>query len=380
VFSPDGATLYSTSADQSIRTWDVATRKSLDVMRGHDGEMWRLALLPDGHTLVSGSKNGDVSFWDTSVRHEHRERIDGPEPVNGWKFAADGNGLITFTQAGQVAKWTGPHFEHKDVVLEIGQHAQLRSSKDDRLLAARVPGEGIHIWDVPNQKVTAVIKTATAQERPMAFLMQGTRLLTFSDDDKMNREWELATNRLIQTWPDPTASQIGNLTPDERQVVIIGLEGNISIRDLAAQQTTQLDLDVIEPGASNFSADGRLFAIASYFGYVRVWNTADWQEVATLRGYRLAPNGAAFSQDGRRLVTTGVADDTIKLWDTESWQEVLTLMGVGGGADVGMSADGNTIAAWRGTGGLQIWQAPGWAEIEAAEAENAADAPSPPLP
>jgi hypothetical protein len=34
----------------------------------------------------------------------------------------------------------------------------------------------------------------------------------------------------------------------------------------------------------------------------------------------------------------------------------------------------------RGTGELQIWQAPSWAEIEAAEATNAATTPSPPLP
>ncbi len=91
VFSPDGATLYSTSADQTIRTWDVATRQPLDVMRSHEGELWRLALLPDGHTLVSGSKDGDVSFWDASVRHQHRESLIWPEPVEGWKFATAGS-------------------------------------------------------------------------------------------------------------------------------------------------------------------------------------------------------------------------------------------------------------------------------------------------
>ena len=169
------------------------------------------------------------------------------------------------------------------------------------------------------------------------------------------------------------------MTPDERQVVVIGLEGDISIRDLAAQKTTKLDLDVIEPGSSNFSADGSLFVIASNFGYVRVWTTADWKEVATLWGYRLAPSGAAFSADGRRLVTSGVRDDTIKLWDTKSWQQVLTLRGSGGG-QVAMSPDGNTIATSSNGGELQIWQAPTWEEIEAAEATNAADAPSPPLP
>ncbi len=372
VFSHDGATLYSTSADQTIRTWDLATRQPLDVMRSHEGEMWRLALLPDGHTLVSGSKSGDISFWDTSVRHEHRERIVWPEPVQDWKFATGENGLITLNEAGQVAKWTGVHFEHKDVLLEIGPFYSSAFSSDDRYFAAHLPAGPIRVWDLHDQSVTGVLKPATLRENPTAITMQGTRLLTFSRDDGMNREWELSTNRLIQTWPDPTASQTGNISPDGRRVVVIGLEGNISIRDLAAQQTTKLDLDVIEPGSSNFSADGSLFVIASYFGYVRVWNTANWKQVATLRGYRLAPSGAAFSADGQRLVTTGVKEDTIKLWDTESWQDVLTLSGSSAGARVGMSTDGSTVAASSDSGELQLWQAPSWAEIEAAEAEGAA--------
>lgn len=367
LFSPDGSRLYSTSADQTIRTWDVATRQLRDVMRSHEGELWRLALLPDGHTLVSGGKNGEVSFWDASVLHEHRERIIWPEPVRRWQFAAEGGGLITLNRAGQMAKWTGAHFEHKQVLLEIGQDTQATISNDESQVAARISEEGISIWDVRDKRVTGVVKTATPRERPWAFLMQGTRLLTYSPDDATSREWELSTNRLIQAWPDPTVSTAGGLSPDERQVVVIGLEGNISIRNLAAQQTTKLDLDVIEPGSVNFSADGKLFVIASYFGYVRVWNTANWKEVATLRGYRLAPSGATFSADGRRLVTTGIKEDAIKLWDTESWQDVLSLSGSSAGGKVGMSADGSAVAVSSDSDELQIWLAPSWTEINHAE-------------
>ena len=71
MFWPDGRKLASSSADQTIRTWDVASHKVLDVLRGHRLEVWRLALLPDNKTLVSGGKDGTVCFWDTSVSHSH---------------------------------------------------------------------------------------------------------------------------------------------------------------------------------------------------------------------------------------------------------------------------------------------------------------------
>lgn len=378
VFSPDGATLYSTSADQTIRTWDVGTRKTLDVMRGDEGEMWRLALLPDGRTLVSGSKDGDVSFWDTSVQHPHRERTTWPEPVEIWTFATEGNALITLNRDGQVAKWTGARPEQKDLLLEIGEHRNGVFSNDSNQFAAHLPGDRIGVWDLSRKEAIGMIRTRTPRENPVAVMKQGTRLLTYSQDDLKEREWEVSDNHLIQEWPNPTASQVGGDSPDERSSVVIGLEGNSFLRDLTAQQTTRLDLDVVEPGSARYSPDGRFFVIASYMGYVRVWTAADWKEVATLRGYRLGAQGACFSADGRRLVTGGGSkDDTIKLWDTQSWQEVLTLTGAGSGGQIGMSADGSTIATLGGNGVLQVWQAPSWAEIAMAE-KTSAPKPTPP--
>ena len=368
LFSPDGKQLFSTSADQTIRTWDVASRQPLDVMRGHRGEVWRLALLPDGHTLVSGSKDGEVSFWDAAVRHPRRERLTGPEPVSAWNFATEGSALLVVNQAGQVAKWTGPDYDQKEILLEIGQHGNGSFSRDNRQLAMQLPGERLGVWDLPGRKLLGMLKAATPREFPLALLKQGNRVLTYSLSDNMNREWEVSTNRLIQEWPSPTASQAGGISPDERRDVIIGLEGSIFIRDLAAQQTTKLDLDVIEPGSANFSADNKLFVIASYFGYVRVWDATTWKEVATLRGFRLGAHAAAFSADGRRLVTGGGSkDDTIRLWDTASWQDVLTLAGLGSTGEIGISADGSTLASLGPNGILQIWQAPTWEEIAAAE-------------
>jgi hypothetical protein len=59
-----------------------------------------------------------------------------------------------------------------------------------------------------------------------------------------------------------------------------------------------------------------------------------------------------------------------KLWDTESWQDVLTLSGPTANSvysGLAMSGDGNVIGYKSNRGFLQVWQAPTWQEIEAAE-------------
>ena len=58
--------------------------------------------------------------------------------------------------------------------------------------------------------------------------------------------------------------------------------------------------------------------MASYLGYARVWETANWREVATLRGFKLGAQSVAFSPDGNRLATGagagGVRRSTFGMW------------------------------------------------------------------
>ena len=50
-FSPDGQTLASGSADETVRLWDVPTRRSTRVFRGHHQQVRRVCFSPDGGTL-----------------------------------------------------------------------------------------------------------------------------------------------------------------------------------------------------------------------------------------------------------------------------------------------------------------------------------------
>ena len=62
VYSPDGRRLASTSVDQTVRVWDVASRESR-VLRGNAGHPLHLAFAPGGEKLAIGwGKN--LRLWD----------------------------------------------------------------------------------------------------------------------------------------------------------------------------------------------------------------------------------------------------------------------------------------------------------------------------
>jgi WD40 repeat protein len=64
-FSPDGTTLASASADETIRLWDVATGQQIgEPLQGHTDGVNSMAFSPDGTTLASASADETIRLWD----------------------------------------------------------------------------------------------------------------------------------------------------------------------------------------------------------------------------------------------------------------------------------------------------------------------------
>jgi WD40 repeat protein len=380
VFSPDGKKLISSSSDQTIRTWDMASQKCLDVLRGHRLEVWRLALLSDGKTLVSGCKDGTVCFWDTSVTHLHQARITLPmENVVNWNFAPDGLSILTLDQQGQVAQWSGADFQQQSPLLEVATNAYSSCfSPDGRFLAAIWTNGIIQVWNPSQRVLLHQMTNSPGNVWALNCLADGKKLITFSVRDHFLHEWNLTTSTEIQSWPAPRgfieSFASFALTPDERSFMAIRNEGDVVFRSLADASQTKLNLDVLEPYNAFFSPDGKLLAVTSSLGYAKVWEVATWKPVATIGGFLNGVKPSSFAPDGKRLAVASNGKEAVRLCDTESWQDVLTLESQGtGSGGARFSPDGNDII-WANPTTLYLWRAPSWADIESAEAK---DPPSP---
>jgi WD40 repeat protein len=216
---------------------------------------------------------------------------------------------------------------------------------------------------------------------PLTFLADGNRLVFASATERRLFDWDLVVNREIQSWPQPLGHITGSsISPDQRQLVMAGIEGDVSIRNLAEQSSTRPHLDFLEAnGNGAFAPSGKLLAWPSNLGYARVWDTGSWGEVATLRGFLNAAESVAFSPDGHRLAASGgVPSDALKLWTVDSWQEVLTLHADGSVfGQAAFSPDGNALGVVTASGLLHVWQAPSWDQIAAAEVNQKGDSGQP---
>ncbi len=81
-FSREGTRLATACGDNTIRLWDVANRKEVCELRGHEAYVHAVAFSPDGTRLASASGDFTVRIWDTIPPLVRAQRPDGSLPAH----------------------------------------------------------------------------------------------------------------------------------------------------------------------------------------------------------------------------------------------------------------------------------------------------------
>jgi WD40 repeat protein/serine/threonine protein kinase len=106
-----------------------------------------------------------------------------------------------------------------------------------------------------------------------------------------------------------------------------------------------------------FSPDGRRVVTASDDGTAKVWEVASGQTVMTLPGHEDWVRSAAFSPDGRRIVS-GSKDCIVRVWDAVTGVEIRRLLGHRAAIrTVSFAHDGRRIVTACQDGTAQSWDA-----------------------
>jgi hypothetical protein len=101
--SPDGKLLASSSYDQTVKIWDLASGEPLRTLKGHSFFVEKLAFSPDGERLASVGRDGCVKIWDPTTDEEALLTLRFRTEENpGVAFSPDGTQLVLATGEGTI--------------------------------------------------------------------------------------------------------------------------------------------------------------------------------------------------------------------------------------------------------------------------------------
>jgi dipeptidyl aminopeptidase/acylaminoacyl peptidase len=191
----------------------------------------------------------------------------------------------------------------------------------------------------------------------VAFAPDGRRLVSSSLDHTVV-VWDLSEDKLLLKLVNAETGLMA-LSPDGTRLVTGCFDDRKKMKVWDA--TTGEELLTLEGHTGRvccaaFSRDGKRLVSGDWNYTARVWDAQTGENLRTLEGHTKAVNSVCFSPDGQRIAS-GSDDCTVRLWNPSDGQQVLTLDGDGPVLSVAFSPDGNRLAACARRADVMIWDA-----------------------
>ena len=352
-------TPFSTELEGKLAGGALSTRLHRQ-LNGHSKPVKTAAFSGDGKLVVTASDDNTARIWDAESGREIAVLKNHDSALNNATFSADGKRVVTASRDSIARIWdtkTG-----KEITVLKGHAGPVSSavfSGDGKLVMTASYDLTARIWDAESGNAVLVLKGHTGSVFTAVFSGDGKRVVTASADSTA-RIWDVESGNEV-------ARLLARLAPKRGKS---GDIGDILGLPWEGKQIAVLKGHTDKLHSAAFSADGKRVVTASDDSTARVWDAGGGTEMAVLKGHD-DMLGAAFSADDKRVVTAS-KDKTARIWDADSGNEIAVLKGHTDSVNsAAFSGDGKRVVTSSEDKTARIWDAGGGAELAVLEGHTA---------
>lgn len=280
---------FSSNSKRLIAGGDKGSLSAHDLQNGdtwslpsHPAKITALAFSYDNRYLASASEDGVFSLYD--FQESKVLKVNGETGiVRDVTFSPTGRHFATSNDEGRISVWEVNSREKIRVLSSRPEKVlSLQFSPDGRLLATGTADKLVHIWNVETGQLEKVLTGHDDWVRALAFNQDGTRLVTGSYDRTL-KIWDVASGSTVATLK-PGRDWVTDVhySPDGRYLVAGIAQGVTVVLEPTGKIVQRLDKHSKMVGATPFSLDGRLIAVADLTAQVALYdcsalNIAPWK-------------------------------------------------------------------------------------------------------
>jgi WD40 repeat protein len=322
--SPDGKYMVTDGGVYHAWVWDSTNWKQVDMLNAQGVVLRHMSFSPDGHYLITASGEGSTGYgeganpvrlWKVGTWQKINELKIHKKDVRHAEFSPNSYLVITASDDKTSAIWAPRGGREDPLILLYGHIAEVTDatfSPDGRWVVTGSKDRTARIWEATTGISRYQLRGHGGELNDVAFSPDG-RLIATASEDHTVRLWDSGTG---QAMLDIGRSKRAQFSPDSN---LVGIDSTI-MQISTGNTIVNLRGKLGSTRQAAFSSDGRYVVTVGPDNYARVWSTQNWNLVFQLKEQGKTVNRAGFSPDSQYIFT--ISSKRAKIWNSETGEHV----------------------------------------------------------